>query len=68
MAVTLMRRGGEREKRSLGKKKEKKKKASICVCLPTALYIQHAAHEFPVDWQNEALAIKMVIFPTPLLF
>lgn len=60
MAVTLVRQRGERN-RVWGKEK-----ASICVCLPTALYIQHAAHELlVVNWQNEELAIKMLIFLTP---
>lgn len=52
---------GEEREQEPAKKKEKKK-ASICVCLPAALYIQNAAHELLVDWQNEVLAIKMVIF------
>ncbi len=52
MAVTLVRRGGERNRVRKG----------FCVCLPTALHIQHAARELLVDWHNKVLAIKMVIF------
>jgi len=66
LAATLVRQRGEKGKeKSLG---GENKKASICVCLPTALYIQHASHELLVNWQNEVLAIKMLIFPTLILF
>lgn len=60
MAVTLVRQEEERN----GDCRRKKRQAFVC--LNTALYIQHGAHELLVDWQNEVLAIKMQIFLTPM--